>query len=92
MAVRLKFRCHEVRKNAGTKDSGEKTEQGFTKYVPCEVGGVKLAPIMGSDDAENKAFYQATPGGQIDFSTINEEALKQFEIGADYYITIERAG
>lgn len=81
MKVRLLFKCHH---------KGEQIGYGVNK----KVGSVKLGPFVpGNDDpaqAEVKAFYDATPSGQIEFATINETALAEFEVGAEYYITIER--
>lgn len=52
---------------------------------------IKLVPVVSGSD-ENKAFYKWTPGGQIELQTVNEEASKQFEIGAEMYIDFSRAG
>jgi len=49
------------------------------------MGTVKLSPVT-DGSAENKAFYEATPGGIIELGTVNEEALKQFNIGDEFYI------
>lgn len=49
------------------------------------VGEVTLSPVTNGSD-ENKAFYAATPGGEIKLSTINEDALKQFVIGQEFYV------
>lgn len=46
---------------------------------------VTLRPVVGNSD-ENARFYKATPGGQIQLSTINEQAASQFKPGRDYYI------
>lgn len=54
------------------------------------IGSAKLMPVTGGSD-ENKKFYEATPGGSIEFSTINEDALKSLPIGAEVYVTIEVA-
>ena len=82
MKVRLRFRCH-------TK--GEQTGWGEHK----KVGTVKLGPVVPDANdpaaAEMKAFYAATPGGSLDIATINEAALREFEVGRDYYITVEAA-
>ena len=81
MKVRLLFKCQHKGENLGW---------GANKRV----GSVKLGPFMPADSdpdqAEVKSFYDATPGGQVEFATINERALEEFEVGAEYYITIER--
>jgi len=82
MATRLRFRCQHKGTNIG---------YGENKFV----GTVKLGPVMPDQNdpayEEMKQFYTYTPGGQIEFATINERALAEFEVGKDYYITLEPA-
>lgn len=51
---------------------------------------IRLTPVT-SGSEENKAFYRWTPGGFIELQTINEEAAKQFELGAEMYIDFTKA-
>jgi hypothetical protein len=46
---------------------------------------VHFSPVY-SGSEENQKFFQATPGGQIAFYTVNESALEQFEQGKEYYV------
>lgn len=46
---------------------------------------VRLSPVTGGSE-ENKAFYEATPGGSMEIGTINEEAVKSFPLGGAVYI------
>lgn len=78
MGVKLKVACVEI--------ATRRAWHGSTGNV----GAVKLQPVTSGSD-ENKAFYDATPSGQLEFATINQKALEQFEVGAEYYVTIERA-
>lgn len=82
MAVKLRFRCNHKGVNSGWGE--HKT-----------VGTVKLSPYMPQPNEpayeESKEFFAATPGGQVEFATINEQALAQFEVGRDYYIIVEPA-
>ena len=77
MSVRLKF--------AVTEQTQPRAWSG-----PGVFGSVKLNPVTGGSD-ENKSFYEATPGGSIEFSTINEAALKSLPIGAEVYVTLDVA-
>jgi len=52
--------------------------------------GVKLAPVSGTSE-ENKAFFKATPSGEVTFLTINENAADQFVLGQSYYIDFTEA-
>lgn len=52
------------------------------------VGGtVKLSPVIGGSE-ENEKFYKYTPSGQLVLSTINQQALDQFEVGKEYYVDV----
>jgi len=77
MATRLKVVCNE------------KTQRVHWDRSKGFLGGVKLAPVTGGSE-ENKAFFEATPTGLIEFGTINETALAEFVPGVEYYVTIER--
>lgn len=52
-----------------------------------KVGSVKLNPVT-SGSEENKAFYQYTPSGMVEFATINEAALEALPLGAEVYIDL----
>jgi len=48
---------------------------------------IRMSPVMGGSP-ENEAFFKSTPGGMLDFWTINKEAAAQLEPGKAYYIDI----
>lgn len=54
-------------------------------FVDQQHKTVYLAPVYSGSD-ENKAFFAATPGGQISLNTVNDAALSQFENGKEFYI------
>lgn len=78
MSVKLKFKVIE------------KTERQHWNSSAATIGGCKLSPVTSGSD-ENKAFYDSTPGGSIEFSTINKAALDSLPLGAEVYVTIEVA-
>lgn len=78
MSVRLKFKVTEHTQRQHWQGTGI-------------LGSVRLNPVVGGSE-ENKSFYEATPGGSIEFSTVNEAALKSLPIGAEVYVTLEIAG
>ena len=45
--------------------------------------------ITGSE--ENKKFWRYTPSGKIELGTVNQEAVNQFELRKEYYVTFEEA-
>lgn len=48
-------------------------------------GVVTMRPVYQGSE-ENKTFWSYTPGGQITLSITNPEAIKQFEVGKEYYV------
>ena len=59
--------------------------------VRVSEGYVYFHPVY-SGSEENKKFFAATPGGEIRLQIVNEEALKYFEEGKEYYIDFKKAG
>lgn len=58
--------------------------------IDLVAGRITLNPVT-SGSKENEEFYKYTPGGQIVLDTINEEAIKGFEIGMEYYVDFTKA-
>jgi hypothetical protein len=82
MAVRLKVVCNQVVEQRVSKTM-------HTKDGSQRLGGVSLSPVY-SGSPENESFFNSTPSGKIEFTTINAKALEEFEPGVEYYVTIER--
>ena len=67
-----------------------------TEKVEFEAGGgksgfhVKLAPVYG-DSPENKAFFDATPGGTIEMQVVHPGGAGQFPINAEFYVDFTQA-
>lgn len=70
--VRAKFKVQSISR-----------AQGWGQHK--EVQTIKLAPVTGGSP-ENDAFYAATPGGQIELSTVRAEAAGEFDLGREFYI------
>jgi diacylglycerol kinase family enzyme len=49
------------------------------------VSEVKLSAVIGGSP-ENDKFFKWTPSGSITIGTVNVEAAKQFEPGAEFYV------
>lgn len=78
MSVRAKFAVQSVtRTQHWDKSKGE-------------FQTIKLTPVTSGSD-ENKAFYDATPGGQVELATLNAEAGNYFELGKEYYLDFTKA-
>ena len=71
--VRCKFKCVEKRE--------------FAAWQNKILFGFKFSPVT-DGSPENKAFYDATPGGSMDISTIAED---RFKVGQEYYIDLTPA-
>lgn len=48
-------------------------------------GSVELHPVT-SENEENKKYFRWTPGGVIQMSVLNRDALNQFVPGKAYYV------
>ncbi|MEK7765862.1 MAG: hypothetical protein AAB368_06455 [bacterium] len=71
--VRCKFRCVEHKEFAG-----------WQKILHQ----VAFVPVGGDGSPENKAFYDATPGGRLEIATITR---MPFTIGHEYYLDLTEA-
>lgn len=75
MPAICKFKCHTV------KD----VRQQYSKNTE-----VSLGTVCGQGE-ENKAFWEATPMGQIELAITNPKAAEFFEPGQEYYVTFTKA-
>lgn len=94
MKVQLMFRCHYKGESLGTMRN-----EATGVYEPTKLGNAKLSAVTGYEAEHSKApalqeqikaFFAATPSGNLEFGTINQEASELFEPGALYRITLER--
>ena len=71
------------------------SETGQAQYGQDSVQHtVKMNPVMGyglPEDSENHKFWKATPVGEFKMGALNAEVGEYFDVGAEYYITIEKA-
>lgn len=59
---------------------------------PGEQGRVTLRPVYSSDpNHENKSFWDATPGGNIELYITNPAGFRQLELGKEYYVDFSPA-
>lgn len=65
-----------------------KTENHFTKGD--NTFNIILQAVYG-DTEENKKFWEFTPTGRLELTTINKAAADQLEQGKEYYIDITSA-
>lgn len=95
MTVRAKFTVTAITRTIGSMPdpSGEKTPQGYPKYVPTEMWTVKMSPVFGNGDPnhENTKFWAASPAGNLELGTVNKAAVEQFELGGEYYVDFTKA-
>lgn len=91
-SVRAKFRCLEITRRY-THTVTPSVHNGNAPEHDVFSFRVKLAPVMSKSksggydaDHENKAFYDATPGGEIELTGLAERAAAHFVPGQAYYI------
>ena len=51
-----------------------------------EIQTLEFQPVGGEKSEENKAFWEATPSGKIEFGTVNATAAAMFELDSEYYV------
>lgn len=81
--VRAKFRCESI-----THLIGQRYDRENGNYIDAPVRTVVMVPVYGSNDPnhENTKFWEASPSGRLELQFVNAEAVKQFEVGKDYYL------
>lgn len=88
MTIRCKFKVDQINRIQSHKwvtDADGKNG----KSVPVEMRSVKMSPVYSTEPGhENKAFWEATPSGQLEFNTVNLDAVASLELGGEYYIDI----
>lgn len=77
MTARAKFRVTRHSTTLGWNNETSKNDR--------VVGTIELHPVTGGSD-ENKRFYEATPGGRIELSTVNKAVLDELQLGAEVYV------
>ncbi len=46
---------------------------------------IRLTPVTSNSD-ENKAFFEATPTGQLDLGVLGDDVAANFKLGGEYYV------
>ena len=89
MAVRAKFKCHQINLSlTGYRQNAEGAQEAFG------IPQVVLQPVYAGSDAseEDKAFWDATPNGKLEMTITNPDAAEFFELGKEVYVTFEPVG
>lgn len=91
--VRAKFKVDQIaRHNApqnvkDDKGNPVRDEKGNYPTVPGEKVTLTMSPVYSTDpNHENKAFWDASPGGSLTLNVVNKAASDQFELGKEYYV------
>lgn len=56
-----------------------------------QVATITLQPVYVTGEGENASWSKYTPSGKIEMCVTNPAAIEQFELGASYLITFEKA-
>lgn len=70
MAVRGKFRVHEITQVEWNRDARK----------------IHLNAVCNDGTEENEKFHRFTPTGAITMTVDNPAAVSQFELGKEYYV------
>lgn len=73
--IRCKFKVDKIVRTEGWNNG------------PDEVHEITLSPVT-SGSEENEAFYAATPGGSLVFSTVNANAAQGLNPGDEFYVDL----
>lgn len=80
LMIRLKVRLTEQKNNEGSRKVDG-------KWVDCIKVSVVFIPVA-NDSPENKLFWDATPEGKIEFSSVNPGVLNELVMSREYYVDI----
>ena len=83
MTIRCKFFCSEVGESAWCN-----YDYGAKEQVVKKLCRAKMHAVGSSGSPENKMFFDATPQGSFEVSTVKD---KLFEAGREYFIDITSA-
>lgn len=81
MAIKTKFKLTSLTRRL--------TLAGWTEPAPKEMVIVKLFPVH--EEAESLSSFNASATSCLEIGTQNLAAAAEFELGAEYYVTFERA-
>jgi hypothetical protein len=76
MSTRAKFICQSIEDR---------------KYAGSKSTKITFTAATAYNSPEDKPFWEATPVGLIELSTVNEAAIKQFEPGKAYFVDFTAA-
>jgi hypothetical protein len=96
MTVRCKFRVNAIKRTEGSRRKRAADgayavdDRGHAVYEPCEHWTVSMSPVYGNGDPnhENTRFWDASPAGTFELTTVNKAAVDQLDLGAEVYIDI----
>lgn len=78
----------KVNVNQRTQSPSYKYNAETKQYTPDFFDGIKMSVVCNTSE-EDKKFFDSTPSGTIEFSTINHEAAQAFSLGSQMYVTFE---
>jgi hypothetical protein len=96
MSIRCKFKVDQINRINSSRSvevTDPETGKKSWKSEPVEMRSVTMSPVYANGDPshENSKFWNATPSGQLQFNSVNLEAVDALELGAEYYIDIAPA-
>ena len=89
MTVRAKFRLVGWKNTLGSRpviENGKETGK-WEETLMCSL---EFSAVY-SNSPENRKFWNATPSGKIEINIVNPEAVKEFDLGKEYYVDFTTA-
>ena len=90
-SVRAKFRVGSFESRLYQKQIDPKAGWGAENIEAVEMRTIVLSPVGPDGSDENRAFWSASPSGEIKLGTINQAAWGRFQLGKDYYVDFSPA-
>lgn len=90
MTIRAKFRLIGWRNTLGSRPKTKPDPDGILRWEECLMASLEFTAVVGNSP-ENQLFWNATPSGKLELNIINPEAVKELNLGKEYYIDIIEA-
>lgn len=86
--MRAKFRLDSIKRTISSVSVPDPENPGKYKSERKEMHSLELFPVYGNGDPnhENTKFWQASPSGKIELGVVNLDAVKDLELGGEYYV------
>lgn len=82
--IRAKVKCVSIERKEHHNRVADKEGDKLLHFI-------RLHPVFSAIPGENRTYFEAIPYGEVKLGTLIDEIAAEFEVGAEYYLTLERA-